>query len=76
MHLELEKCEKALTEYLDMKKNVFPRYDFAKASSEVQLQSDVVRGAALPCSMPDIGFADIVCSAASRGESGIVLVRS
>ena len=46
MHLELEKCEKALTEYLDMKKNVFPRYDFAKASSEVQKQSDVVR--ALP----------------------------
>lgn len=26
MHRELEKCERALTEYLDMKKNVFPRY--------------------------------------------------
>lgn len=25
MHIELEKCERALTEYLDMKKNVFPR---------------------------------------------------
>ena len=27
MHRELEKCERALTEYLDMKKNVFPRFD-------------------------------------------------
>lgn len=26
MHRELEKCERALNEYLDMKKNVFPRY--------------------------------------------------
>lgn len=26
MHRELEKCERALTEYLDMKKNVFPRF--------------------------------------------------
>lgn len=25
MHRELEKCERALNEYLDMKKNVFPR---------------------------------------------------
>lgn len=27
MHRELEKCERALTEYLDMKKNVFPRFE-------------------------------------------------
>lgn len=26
MHRELEKCERALNEYLDMKKNVFPRF--------------------------------------------------
>ena len=28
MYKELELCQKALTEYLDMKKNIFPRFYF------------------------------------------------
>ena len=28
MNRELEKCQKALNEYLDMKKNIFPRFYF------------------------------------------------
>lgn len=41
MHRELEKCERALTEYLDMKKNVFPRFEkSAKLANRQSLALD------------------------------------
>eukprot|EP00904_Undaria_pinnatifida_P003150 jgi/Undpi1/12836/HiC_scaffold_7.g02503.m1 len=40
MHLELEKCEKALTEYLDMKKNVFPRFYFVSNAALLDILSN------------------------------------
>ena len=50
MHRELEKCERALTEYLDMKKNVFPRswthlgLDLLVVVATLLLPPDMVHG--------------------------------
>lgn len=40
MHHELEKCERALTEYLDMKKNVFPRFYFVSNAALLDILSN------------------------------------
>ncbi|CAM9099296.1 unnamed protein product [Ectocarpus fasciculatus] len=40
MHRELEKCERALTEYLDMKKNVFPRFYFVSNAALLDILSN------------------------------------
>ncbi|CAM9120279.1 unnamed protein product [Sphacelaria rigidula] len=40
MHRELEKCERALNEYLDMKKNVFPRFYFVSNAALLDILSN------------------------------------
>ena len=40
MNRELEKCQKALNEYLDMKKNIFPRFYFVSNMALLDILSN------------------------------------
>jgi dynein heavy chain len=52
MHKELEKCEKALNEYLEIKKSVFPRFYFVSNAALLDILSN---GNHPPKIMPHIG---------------------
>lgn len=52
MHRELEKCEKALNEYLEIKKGIFPRFYFVSNAALLDILSN---GNNPPKIMPHIG---------------------
>ena len=52
MNKELEKCEKALNEYLEVKKSIFPRFYFVSNAALLDILSN---GNNLPKIMPHIG---------------------
>ena len=52
MTKELEKCEKALNEYLEVKKNAFPRFYFVSNASLLDILSN---GNCPPKIMPHVG---------------------
>jgi dynein heavy chain len=52
MHKELEKCEKALNEYLEVKKNIFPRFFFVSNAALLDILSN---GNNPPKIMPHVG---------------------
>jgi dynein heavy chain len=52
MNKELEKCEKALNEYLDVKKSIFPRFYFVSNAALLDILSN---GNNMPKIMPHIG---------------------
>ena len=52
MNKELEKCEKALNEYLEIKKSIFPRFYFVSNAALLDILSN---GNNLPKIMPHIG---------------------
>ena len=52
MNKELEKCEKALSEYLEIKKSIFPRFYFVSNAALLDILSN---GNNLPKIMPHVG---------------------